>query len=64
MKRLAVILIALCVVSCVFATEFERNPDHYPSISFGLGVGAGDGELNRFSSGWPIDQTFFFTDSH
>ncbi len=65
MKKIALVFAVLLVfaVTPVIAKEFERNPDHYPSMSFGLGAGDGDGRLDFLSFGETTGYVSFDVDT-
>ncbi|TAL13960.1 hypothetical protein EPN95_04705 [Patescibacteria group bacterium] len=59
MNKMILVLVALFVVGfsgLVFAGEFDKNPDHYPSIGISLGYTGFDGDLTATDSGFSTSQ--------
>lgn len=64
MKTVAVVgLIAVfATISPVFAAEYQKNPDHLPSISFTLGYGKSTGNQDFIAFGSTVDKTDLSSD--
>jgi len=57
MRILLFAVLALMVFAPVLATEYQRNPDHLPSIAFSAGYGHDDGSQDFIGLGTTIDST-------